>query len=99
MLNLLGWSRFWAAPLVQVEEWTNTDGDKSTQAINLFDLMLISVDSGFATEDFHWREPKPCSEKATRVLGRVRIFKFFILVIHMVNYSSVRCCEGYLDKF
>ena len=36
----------------------------------MFDLLLLSVDSGFATEEFHWREPKPCSEKVTRVLGK-----------------------------
>ena len=53
-------------------KWRNgptPEGDRTTQAINLFDLLLLSVDSGFATPDFHWKEPKPCSEKGTRVLG------------------------------
>ena len=45
------------------------EGEKTTQAINLFDLALLSVDSGFATEEFHWREPKPCSNTITRLLG------------------------------
>ena len=45
------------------------DGDKTTQAVTLFDFLLLSVKSSFATEEFEWREPLPCSENATRVLG------------------------------
>ena len=45
------------------------DVDKTTQAETLFDFLLLSVKSSFATEEFEWREPLPCSENATRVLG------------------------------
>ena len=45
------------------------DGEKTTQAINLFDMLLLSVSSGFATEEFSWREARPSSERNTRVLG------------------------------
>ena len=43
------------------------EGDKTTQAINLFDLLLLSVTS--EETEFAWKEPRPCSEKKTRVLG------------------------------
>ena len=45
------------------------EGDKTTQAVTLFDFLLLSVEASFATEDFEWREPKPCSEDVTRLLG------------------------------
>jgi hypothetical protein len=45
------------------------DGDKTTQAVTLFDFLLLSVKSSFATEEFEWREPLPCSENVTRVIG------------------------------
>ena len=46
-------------------------GDKTTQAVNIFDLLLLSVKSapGSDTEEFEWRESRPCSEKVTRVLA------------------------------
>ena len=31
--------------------------------------MLLSVKSRAGTPDYSWREPKPCSDKLTRVLG------------------------------
>ena len=45
------------------------EGDKTTQAVTLFDFLLLSVEASFATEDFKWGEPKPCSEDVTRLLG------------------------------
>ena len=45
------------------------EGTKSTQAILLVDMLLLSVTSGFATEEYSWAEQRPCSEKNTRVLG------------------------------
>ena len=45
------------------------DGDKTTQAITLFDFLLLSVKSAVGTDEFVWREPLPCSENVTRVLG------------------------------
>ena len=47
-------------------------GDKTTQAVNIFDLLLLSVKSepgSCDTEKFEWRESRPCSEKVTRVLA------------------------------
>ena len=44
-------------------------GDKTTQAVNIFDLLLLSVKSRPDNEEFEWRESRPCSEKLTRVLG------------------------------
>ena len=46
-------------------------GDRTTQAVNIFDLLLLSVHSvpGSGTEQFEWRESRPCSEKVTRVLA------------------------------
>ena len=45
------------------------EGDKTTQAINVFDFLLLSVRSSCPTAQFTWKEPRPCSEKNTRVLG------------------------------
>ena len=53
------------------------DGEKTTQAINVFDMLLLSVSSGFATEEYSWREPRPCSEKNTRVLGEFKAIPDF----------------------
>ena len=53
------------------------EGNKTTQAINIFDLMLLSVQSGVDTAEFQWREPKPCSEKVTRVLGTKSLHSFY----------------------
>ena len=47
------------------------EGKKTTIAINVFDLMLLSMwnqDPG--TPHYEWKEPTPNSEFATRVIGR-----------------------------
>ena len=47
------------------------DGKKTTVAINIFDLMLLSMRSHEpGTEHYEWKEPTPNSQFATRVLGR-----------------------------
>ena len=43
-------------------------GTSMTQSISIYDCMLVSMESQGVTEDFSWSEPKPCSDKATRVL-------------------------------
>ena len=46
-----------------------------TQSISLYDCMLLSVKSQGVTPDFSWCEPKPCSDKATRVLCKFKTYK------------------------
>ena len=45
------------------------EGKSMTQSISIFDCTLLSVQSGAGTPEYNWREPKPCSDKVTRVLG------------------------------
>ena len=49
------------------------EGKKTTVAINIFDMMLLSMNNTNAgTPNYLWREPTPNSEFATRVIGRVK---------------------------
>ena len=51
-------------------EGPQPDGTKTTVAINIFDLMMLSMknhDPG--TKHYVWKEATPNSEFATRVLG------------------------------
>ena len=51
-------------------EGPQPDGTKTTVAINIFDLMMLSMknhDPG--TEHYVWKEATPNSEFATQVLG------------------------------
>ena len=43
----------------------------TTQSIAVCYCILLSVSSYPGTENFQWREKKPCSDKRTRVLGKV----------------------------
>ena len=45
----------------------------TTQSIAVYDCMLLSVTSYPGTENFKWREKKPCSDQRTRVLGKVNL--------------------------
>ena len=47
--------------------------------MNIFDLLLLSVKSRplSDTDEFEWRESRPCSEKLTRVLGINQKLNYF----------------------
>ena len=47
------------------------DGTKTTCAICIYDLVLLSVVNAVGTDDFEWREPSPNSEACTRVIGKL----------------------------
>jgi hypothetical protein len=70
-----GWYKWSRGPVLE--------GDKTTQAVNIFDLLLLSVNSEPGTEEFHWRESRPCSEKVTRVLGifASHLFSFLMMFL------------------
>ena len=74
-----GWFRWGSGPV---------PGSKNpTQSISLYDLMLLSVQSGPGTPDFQWREQRPCSDRVTRVLAVVmaeeKDSELLKMVLHM----------------
>ena len=64
--------------------------DKMTQAVNIFDLLLLSVESRPGTDEFLWRESRPCSEKNTRVLGTKTIALFIVTPV-IFHFSCANC--------
>ena len=44
-------------------------GSSMTHSITLYDCMLLSMRNMVGTPEYFWDEPKPCSDKVTRVLG------------------------------
>ena len=64
------------------------EGDKTTQAVNIFDLLLLSVKSVAGTEEFQWRESRPCSEKVTQVLG----ISCLVQICRLVTTFSPNSC-------
>ena len=67
------------------------EGDKTTQAVNIFDLLLLSVKSVAGTDEFEWRESRPCSEKVTRVLGIICSVQICRLVTTFSTNSCTYC--------
>ena len=61
-----------------------------TQAISIFDCLLLSVQSEAGTADYSWREPKPCSDKVTRVLG---ILDWGLFCSHIYILSAIIMAE------
>ena len=45
------------------------EGTKTTIALNIFDMMLLTMKNGVGTDEYSWEEPTPNSEFATRILG------------------------------
>ena len=46
-------------------------GSSQTQSISLYDCMLLEVLSVGGTPEYKWSEPKPCSDRVTRVLCKL----------------------------
>ena len=62
-----------------------------TQAISLFDCTLLSVKSDVGTPEYCWREPKPCSDKVTRVLGTNQtscVAQFFAIYLQVLSWQK-----------
>ena len=58
--------------VISCYHWQNgpqPEGSKTTIALNIFDLMLLSMNNATGTEKYSWKEPTPNSEFATRILG------------------------------
>ena len=53
-------------------------GSSMTHSITIYDCMLLSMKSMVGTPEYSWSEPKPCSDKVTRVLGS---FHFFAMIV------------------
>ena len=49
------------------------EGTKTTIALNIFDLMLLDMENAVGSRDYSWKEPKPNSEFATRILGNIAL--------------------------
>ena len=45
------------------------EGTKTTIALNIFDMILLTMKNGVGTDEYSWEEPTPNSEFATRILG------------------------------
>ena len=61
-------------------KWRNgpvPEGQRTTQAITLFDFLMLSVKSSIGTDDFLWKEPSPCSENVTRIRGIIYILVYY----------------------
>ena len=66
------WKRGGDSGRHQWYRWQNgpqPEGSKTTIALNIFDLMLLSINNAIGTDDYSWKEPTPNSEFATRILG------------------------------
>ena len=63
-----------------------------TQSISIYDCTLLSMKSMEGTSDYTWSEPKPCSDKVTRVLGRV--FCLSCVIFNTVPLAVVMAEEG-----
>ena len=58
-----------------------------TQSILLYDCMVLQMVALPGTPEYTWREPKPCSDKVTRLLGK-GLFSFLIFF----NFFNVFSC-------
>ena len=76
------WCRWRDGPLPQ--------GTKNTQAISIYDLVLLSIESLPDQEPFWYCEMSPDSERCTRVLGKYLHFHF------STTYKDLRSpyCRG-----
>ena len=67
-----------------------------TQSITLYDCMLLSVKSMVGTPEYTWEEPKPCSDKVTRVLGK-ELALILVVMMQQIFIAVVMADEG--EKF
>ena len=75
-----GWFRWFSGPV--------PNSKNPTQSISLYDLMLLSVNSAPGTQDFEWREQRPCSDKVTRLLAVVMAEEKDNVLLKMVQFMQ-----------
>ena len=60
-----------------------------TQAILLYDAMVLEMSALLGTPDFIWREPKPSSDKVTRLLGNdIHLFHLNNCIVYLAVIMS-----------
>ena len=73
-------------------------GTSMTQSITLYDCMLLSMQSMVGTPDYSWCEPKPCSDKMTRVLGLYFLLWVYVLTSFLIAVIMADEGEKFLEK-